>query len=133
MGFRRSKGWQVEDATVTRRAVARAYLSWAKRYPGWAAAFFDEHFLAQQLYALGAGDELPLATTLAEAWSKQFHLSQARAATLVSELTPVAADFLCLVATARVELGAMAEAQSGKWRWFFAWWPRKARRLGSFS
>ncbi len=80
------------------RATYSAYRLWAKRYPQWAAAFFDEQFLRVRVLPLLRAEGMITPTALAQTWVAQFHNGIYREQELVAELTPVAADFLYFVA-----------------------------------
>lgn len=86
-----------------RKATVGAYEKFGKRYPQYAAALFDEHFLAN-----GAADLLgryatsenpPTSVELASAWAEQIYMNQGKRKALVSELAPVASDFLFVFET----------------------------------
>ncbi len=83
-----------------RRAAARAHVKFAKRYAEYAAALFDEHFLANRaadlLERYITSENPPKAVELASAWAGQIHLSEGTKKALVSELAPVASDFLLM-------------------------------------
>ena len=80
-------------------ALKRAYANFACRYPDWAAAYFDEHFLVRHK-ALVLKRTPPMsrasrALILATEWSRQFRWAdQQKQRRLVGEATAVANDFL---------------------------------------
>ncbi|MEZ4664738.1 MAG: hypothetical protein R2911_44970 [Caldilineaceae bacterium] len=79
------------------RAVRSAHIIWSRRYPEWAAAFFDAHFLKSRVLPSMQEVYPPVAADLALEWVNQFDANQGDKAPLVKALTPVAADFLYLV------------------------------------
>jgi len=80
-----------------KQAIYSAHRLWAKRYPEWEAAFFDEHFLRTHVLPL-FGEEVEIsAERLAQAWVAQFHNGVHGEQKLIRELTPIAADFLYFV------------------------------------
>lgn len=86
-------------------AVQAVYQRWATRYPQWANAFFDQHFLAQHTERLstryGEGRLGEEASILASQWAKQFRFHPLRQEQLVREVTPAVTNFLRLL---KVEL-----------------------------
>ncbi len=80
------------------QALYSAHRLWAKRYPQWAAAFFDEHFLRTRFLPLLDQQATVTPTALAQAWVAQFYGAVRLEQQLVTELTPVAADFLHFLA-----------------------------------
>ncbi len=86
-----------------RRAAARAHGKFAKRYAEYAAALFDEHFLANRaanlLERYITSENPPKAVELASAWAEQIHMSGGTKRALVSELTAAASDFLFMFET----------------------------------
>ena len=86
-----------------RRATVNAHAKFAKRYPEYAAALFDEHFLANRaadlLERYITSDDPPRSVELARAWADQIQMSKGTKAALVSELTPVASSFLYMFET----------------------------------
>ena len=94
--------WMAKSGTrwALRRATVNAHAKFAKRYPQYAAALFDEHFLASRaadlLERYITSDDPPKSVELAGAWAEQIHMREGTKAALVSELTPVASNFLFL-------------------------------------
>jgi predicted Rossmann fold nucleotide-binding protein DprA/Smf involved in DNA uptake len=87
-----------------RQAVIRAYANFAQKYPEWSASHFDEHFLthdaAPLLLRVGYGVASTQGFALAVVWSRQMTWPREEIRQkLVAELTPIAADFLCLLET----------------------------------
>lgn len=120
---------------VTVRAVESAYAIWAKRYPEWEAAFFDEHFLHTHVMPRFSAGEFPTAATLAEAWVIQMGAASEQAAELMAALIPAAADFLYVVASERhyVEEKSARQWQSARWVARLLTGKAEVRRVGSFS
>jgi hypothetical protein len=94
-----------------RRAAQRAHAAFARQYPEWQAALFDEHFVARRVLPLlerrppGA---LPTSAALAHAWAAQFgRPGAARRRIQAARLMPAAAWFLeALERELRCESGA---------------------------
>lgn len=93
-------------------ALARAYTTFARHHPQWAASFFDEHFLTH-----GAAPHLarclrrtasPDPAEVAAAWADQLGLHRETRQERIAELTPVASDFLHWL---QAELRARSEFQ----------------------
>jgi hypothetical protein len=81
------------------QAVTHAYVRFAKQYPEWTAALFDEYFLTHQAIPLLthiAKDSNPLdSIELAKAWSEQLTwFNEEHRQSLIAELIPVAGSFL---------------------------------------
>lgn len=78
-------------------AISRAYDSFARRYPRWVDSFFDEYFVrhvaAPRLKRCMQRATLPAPVELARLWADQFPPNHP-AERYITELTPVAADFL---------------------------------------
>ena len=109
------------------RAVYSAHRLWAKRYPEWHAAFFDEHFLRTRVLQLLATKASITPQELAQAWVAQFYDGIRREPQLVAELTPIAADFLYFVAG---ELHYFAEEAKRPYAWQQAWlWLKATHHL----
>ena len=120
---------------ITAQAVVSAYTIWAKRYPEWEAAFFDEHFLHAHVMPRFSAGEFPSAATLAEAWVIQMGASSDQMAALIAELTPVAADFLYVVQSERCYVDEKVRQQ---WEWAYRLvglfgGTSSTRRVGSLS
>lgn len=103
------------------RAVYSAHRLWAKRYPEWEAAFFDEHFLRTRVLQLLSEKRTITPTELAQAWVAQFYGVVRREPQLVAELTPVAADFLYFVDSELRYFEAEAQRPTLIQR-LWAWW-----------
>ncbi|HMQ31492.1 MAG TPA: hypothetical protein PKD53_12250 [Chloroflexaceae bacterium] len=83
------------------QAVARAFTAFAQRHPTYAEALFDEHFLQSRVAPLLRAPGGAAALTpewLAGAWAAQFGGRAADTEALVEAATPVAADFIELLA-----------------------------------
>lgn len=85
-----------------RRAVHKAYLSFARQYPNWVATLFDEHFVNTHLLPLlqnaaDAGEKVT-AVQAAEVWAKQVSMLPSLRKRHISRILPAATHFLCLVA-----------------------------------
>ena len=84
-----------------RKATTNALMKFAKRYPEYAAALFDEHFLANRAAdLLGryiSSENPPKSVELAEKWAAQVHMGEGTRAAVVSKLTPAASDFLYML------------------------------------
>lgn len=97
--------WMAKSGTrrALRRATVNAHAKFAKRYPQYAAALFDEHFLANRAAGLLeryiSSDDPLRSVELARAWADQIHMRKGTKAALVSELTPVASNFLFIFET----------------------------------
>ena len=92
------------ERRALRQAMQRAYARFASRYPEWAAAYFDEHFLSQRVVPLvshaGRLHGLPQPSAVAQAWVDQLAVpNQRRRQQLIAEATPVATDFLRMLRT----------------------------------
>lgn len=80
------------------RAITRAYPTFARQYPEWAAACFDERFLSSRLSNAELGLALPMPVVLARAWVEQFSgFDDTVKQRLIAEATPVALAFLRLL------------------------------------
>ena len=86
-----------------RRATVSAHVKFAKRYPEYTAALFDEYFLANRaadlLERYITSENPPKSVELASAWAEQIYMSEATKKRLVSELASVASDFLLMFET----------------------------------
>ena len=97
--------WMAKYGTrrALRRATVNAHAKFAARYPQYAAALFDEHFLANRaadlLERYITSDDPPKSVELARAWAEQIHMREDTKVALVSELTPVASKFLLIFET----------------------------------
>jgi hypothetical protein len=83
-------------------AIRRAYANFARRHPDWAAAYFDESFLAQHMGpALVREPKMSrrsMAFLLATEWSQQFQwANKPKRRRLVREATAIANSFLQLL------------------------------------
>lgn len=82
-----------------KRAITRAYASFAQQYPDWVDYFFDEYFLGQRAFPVLACyleyKALPTSFELARVWAEQFAWSNLEMKERhVAQLMPVSADFL---------------------------------------
>lgn len=79
-------------------ALSRAYSTFARRHPQWAASLFDEHFLARGAAPFLAGcltrNKSADPAEMAAAWADQLGPDDHTRRQRIGELTPVAADFL---------------------------------------
>lgn len=85
------------------QAIVRAYTSFERRHRKWTLSLFDEQFLTRYLDSANVGSSqittLPEPAALARAWAAYMtSLAEERKQELVAEATPVAADFLRLLA-----------------------------------
>ena len=83
-------------------AVKRAYANFARTYPDWTAAYFDECFLIRQMASLlkryPRMSQGSMALILATEWSRQFRWAdQFKRRRLVNEAAAIANDFLRLL------------------------------------
>jgi len=115
------------------RAVYSAHRLWAKRYPEWEAAFFDEHFLRTRVLQLLSEKRTIIPTELAQAWVAQFYGVVRREQQLVAELTPVAADFLYFVESELRFFEAEAQRPTLLQRLWRGWQVRTQRRSATPS
>lgn len=91
-------GWK-NQRQAYRQAVTRAYTTFARQYPEWAASHFDEPFLrhdaAPLLLRVGYGVASTQGFALAVVWSRQMTWPrEVIRQEFIAELTPIAADFL---------------------------------------
>lgn len=81
-------------------ALERTYTTFARHHPQWATALFDNHFLqngaAPLLARCVTRANPPEAKEFAIAWADQMGLTNGERKRTLSELTPVASDFLRL-------------------------------------
>lgn len=96
--------WLVQryQRRTLRRAVRHAYAKFARRYPNWVAALFDEHFVNTHLLPLlqdaaQRGDKVS-AGQVADQWVRQISLLPAQRQKHRAAILPVATHFLCLLA-----------------------------------
>ena len=84
-----------------KRAIRSAYIIWAKSYPAWENAYFDESFvLGEALSVLSRfidGEPGVGASELVQAWAAQMRQSPQRRKQQSTELAPAARDFLHLL------------------------------------
>jgi hypothetical protein len=80
------------------QTIHRTYASWRHRFPRWVNSGFDEYFLLHDalplLREMLQGGRYPDPVQLACKWVVVFGISSAAMQRAVTELTPVAADFL---------------------------------------
>ena len=81
------------------QAVARAFATFARHYPQWAASFFDTHFLTHGAEPLLIGYIMQLGSTdpsaLADAWAEQLSWFESKTRQArTAELIPAASCFL---------------------------------------
>jgi hypothetical protein len=105
--------WLVQSyqRRTLRRAVRQAYFNFARRYPNWVAALFDEHFVNVHLLpmlqrAADAGNKVtPL--QVATMWARQVSTLPSLRQQYIARMIPAATHFLCMVAD------ELAETQVG--------------------
>ncbi len=118
--------WPAQKPLV--RALYSAHRLWAKRYPEWEAAFFDEHFLRTRALPLLREQATITPSALAQAWIAQFHAGLRLEQQLINALTPVAADFLYFVAGELRYFEEEAHRPSALqplW-WWWQGWPQRS-------
>ncbi len=122
---------QRQQARVFTQAIQTVYTRWAARNQPWANAFFDEYFLLQRAaplleqYQLGKTGATHF--ILANQWADQFHFTETRRQQLVTELAPVAANFLYLL---KLELCAQEERnRNGGWAVRLSDWTKRGQTL----
>ena len=80
------------------RTIQRTYASWKRRFPRWVNSGFDEHFLLHDalplLDQMLAGEQQADPVQLAQRWVASYVALPAHVKRAVSEVTPVAADFI---------------------------------------
>ena len=80
------------------RTIQRTYASWKRRFPHWVNSGFDEHFLLHDalplLDRMLAGEQQTDPVQLAQRWVASYVTLPAHVKRAVSEVTPVAADFM---------------------------------------
>jgi hypothetical protein len=120
---------------ITMQALQSAHAIWIKRYPEWEATFFDEHFLHNHVIPHFTAGQLPNAETLTEAWVIQLGATADQAAELMTDLTPVAVDFLYVVKSERCFFLDKAERKYRALRWVVALLSgnSQVRRIGNLS
>jgi hypothetical protein len=95
-----------------RRAVRRAFATFVRTYPNWAAALFDEHFvnvhLLPLLHRAAEAGEKVTPTQVAEVWARQVSMLPSLRQKHIARITPAATHFLCMVTD------ELAEAQVDK-------------------
>lgn len=119
--------WPVQKPM--QRAIYSAHRLWAKRYPQWEAAFFDEHFLRTRVLPLLCEQATITPSALAQAWIAQFHDGIRLERQLIGELTPVAADFLYFVAGELRYFEEQARPPLA-WQRLRQWWQGRPQRRG---
>jgi hypothetical protein len=101
--------WLVQsyERRTLRRAVRQAYTIFARQYPNWVAALFDEHFVNTHLLpilqrAADAGDKVtPM--QVAELWVRQVSILPTLRQKHIARVMPAATHFLCMVADTLAE------------------------------
>ena len=82
----------------TERTIQRTYATWRRRFPRWVNSGFDEHFLLHDalplLDRMLAGEQQTDPVQLAQRWVASYVALPAHVKRAVSEVTPVAADFM---------------------------------------
>lgn len=90
-----------------RRAIRRAYVEFARQYPQWVAALFDDHFVMTHLLPMleaAAASGIPVtAQAVAARWAAQISLLPSSRQQHSARILPAATRFLCLVADALAE------------------------------
>ena len=91
--------WLVRDyrRRTLRKATLRAHHAFMQQNPQWEEQLFDEHFLhhgAAALLEQYLEGTAPDPAALANAWAEQWGWAPQARARFVTELTPVAVDFL---------------------------------------
>lgn len=80
------------------RTIRRTYANWKVRFPRWANTGFDEYFLLHDalplLTSILAGEQYPDPSLLARKWVSAYNIPASRAQGAITELTPIAADFI---------------------------------------
>jgi hypothetical protein len=105
--------WLVQSyqRRTLRRAVRQAYFNFARRYPQWVAALFDEHFVRIHLLPLlqraaDSGDKVTPGQ-VATMWARQVSMLPRLRQQHTARMVPAATHFLCMVAD------ELAETQVG--------------------
>ncbi len=119
---------QRQQERTLAQVLNTVYPRWAARNRQWANAFFDEHFLLQRAAPLLAHYRLGKLGTegslLANQWADQFRFNAVRRQQLITELTPVAANFLYLL---KVALNAReAQMRDGGWAMRLSEWTTRS-------
>jgi hypothetical protein len=95
-------------------SIRCTYRSWRRRFPRWVNTGFDEYFLLHDalplLSAMLAGEQAPDPAQLAHKWVTAFGIPPERTAYAITELAPVAADFL-----ARLQVDYDAQSYGRSW------------------
>jgi hypothetical protein len=106
--------WLVQryQRRTLRRAVHKAYRTFARHHPQWVAALFDEYFVLTHLLPLlqdaaSTGDKVT-ASQIAEMWARQVSMLPTLRQQHIARIIPAATHFLCMVAD------ELAEAQVGQ-------------------
>lgn len=119
MNFERATmQWLVQkyQRRTLRRVVRQAYAHFARKYPNWVAALFDEHFVNNHLLPLlhtsiERGDKIQ-AWQVAELWANQISLLPSQRQQHRAAIMPAATRFLCLLADALAESQVVGGAPS---------------------
>ena len=101
--------WLVQryQQRTLRRAMRQAYKSFARNYPNWVAALFDEHFVIVHvlplLHRAAATGEKVTPWQVAELWARQVSILPSLRQKHITRIIPAATHFLCMVADELVE------------------------------
>ena len=101
--------WLVQryQRRTLRRAAQQAYLEFARKYPNWVAALFDEHFVDNHLLPLlhnsAEQGEKVGARQVADLWVRQVCLLPSQRQKYSAAILPAATHFLCMLANALAE------------------------------
>lgn len=101
--------WLVQSyqRRTLRRAVRHAYTHFARTYPNWVAALFDEHFVNVHvlplLHRAAEAGEKVTPTEIADLWARQVSLMPSLRQKHMARIMPAAIHFLCMVADALTE------------------------------
>jgi hypothetical protein len=96
--------WLVQryQRRTLRRAVRAAYVTFARTYPNWVAALFDEHFIHTHmlpaLHHAAERGETVTARQIADLWVRQVSILPTLRQKHSARVIPVATHFLCMVA-----------------------------------
>ncbi len=96
--------WLVQryQRRAMRRAVRQAYVAFARQYPNWVAALFDEHFVITHLMPVlqraAEADQQVTPAQVAELWVRQVSILPSIRQKHSARVLPAATHFLCMVA-----------------------------------
>jgi hypothetical protein len=96
--------WLVQSyqRRTLRRAVRRAFATFARTYPNWVATLFDEHFVHIHLLPLlqraAETSEKVTPMQIAELWARQVSILPSLRQKHSAHMLPAARDFLGMVA-----------------------------------